>query len=107
MQPPNWDKEAERLHDAVQGLGTDEACIVRVLARFTNKQRQRLLKAYKERFHEVRTETASWATFCQYSQTCIQNYVKLLYLLLLKEERILKKMYGVRHRFPLCEDYSS
>ncbi|XP_078349458.1 annexin A13-like isoform X3 [Oculina patagonica] len=52
MGPPNWEKEADRLHDAVQGLGTDEACIVRVLARFTNKERQRLLKAYRERYLE-------------------------------------------------------
>ncbi len=61
MGPPNWEKEADRLHDAVQGLGTDEACIVRVLARFTNKERQRLLKAYRERYLEVRTKTVSWA----------------------------------------------
>jgi len=51
-QIPNWDKEADRLHDAVSGLGTDEDCVVRILARFTNKQRKRLLKAYKERFNE-------------------------------------------------------
>ncbi|KAJ7358848.1 Annexin A6 [Desmophyllum pertusum] len=49
---PHWDKEADRLHEAVQGLGSDEVSIVRVLARFTNKQRHRLLKEYRERFHE-------------------------------------------------------
>ena len=53
LQPPNWDKEADHLHDAVQGLGTDEVCIVTVLARFTNRERKRLLQAYTERFHEV------------------------------------------------------
>lgn len=54
LQPPNWDKEADRLYDAVRGQGTDEVCVVRILARFTNKQRKRLLQAYTERFHEVR-----------------------------------------------------
>lgn len=54
LQPLNWDKEADRLYDAVRGQGTDEVCVVRILARFTNKQRKRLLQAYTERFHEVR-----------------------------------------------------
>lgn len=53
LQPPDWDKEAEHLHDAVRGQGSDEVCIVRILARFTNRQRKRLLQTYKERFHEV------------------------------------------------------
>lgn len=53
LQPPNWDKEADQLQDAMRGQGTDEVCIVKILARFTNRQRKRLLQAYKERFHEV------------------------------------------------------
>lgn len=53
-EPPNWDKEADRLRDAIQGLGTDEISIVRVLARFTNRQRRKLLRVYKERFNEVK-----------------------------------------------------
>lgn len=60
MGLPHWDKEADRLHEAVQGLGSDEVSIVRVLARFTNKQRHRLLKEYRERFHEVRKTLISW-----------------------------------------------
>lgn len=52
LQPPIWDKEADHLHDAVRGQGTDEVCIVRILARFTNRQRKRLLQEYTERFHE-------------------------------------------------------
>lgn len=51
-QIPNWDKEADWLRGAVNDLGTDEVCIVRMMARFTNKQRQKLLKVYKERFNE-------------------------------------------------------
>lgn len=51
-EPPNWDKEADVLRDAFQGLGTDEMSIVRVLARFTNRQRRKLLGVYKERFNE-------------------------------------------------------
>ena len=54
MQIPNWDKEADRLHDSIKGLGTDELCIVRILSRFTHKERKKLLKAYKERFNNVR-----------------------------------------------------
>ena len=54
MQIPQWDKEAERLHDAVKGAARDDVYIVRILARFTNKQRKKLLKAYKEQFNEVR-----------------------------------------------------
>ena len=54
LQPPNWDKEVDQLYDAVRGQGTDEVCIVKILARFTNRQRKRLLQAYKERFHKVR-----------------------------------------------------
>ena len=53
-EPPNWDKEADRLRDAIQGLGTDEISIVRVLARLTNRQRRKLLRVYKERFNEVK-----------------------------------------------------
>lgn len=53
LQPPNWDKEADQLQDAMRGQGTEEVCIVKILARFTNRQRKRLLQAYKERFHEV------------------------------------------------------
>lgn len=51
-EPPNWDKEAGRLRDAIRGLGTDEISIVRVLARLTNRQRRKLLRVYKERFNE-------------------------------------------------------
>lgn len=53
LQPPNWDKEADHLHDAMRGNDTDEVCIVKILARFTNRQRKRLLQAYTERFNEV------------------------------------------------------
>ena len=53
-EPPNWDKEADRLRDSIQGLGTDEISIVRVLARLTNRQRRKLLRVYKERFNEVK-----------------------------------------------------
>ena len=53
-EPPNWDKEAGRLRDAIRGLGTDEISIVRVLARLTNRQRRKLLRVYKERFNEVK-----------------------------------------------------
>lgn len=55
LQPPNWDKEVDQLQDAMRGQGTDEVCIVKILAKFTNRQRKRLLQAYKERFHEVGT----------------------------------------------------
>lgn len=50
-QIPQWEKEADRMHEAVQN--TDEVSIVRVLARFTNKQRRKLLKTYKEKFDAV------------------------------------------------------
>lgn len=49
-QIPQWGKEADRMHEAVQK--TDEVSIVRVLARFTNKQRTKLMKTYKEKFDE-------------------------------------------------------
>lgn len=62
----NMDKEAGRLHDAVKGLGTDETCIVRILAKFTNKGRKRLLKAYKDRFNEVSKTTYSKREFFCY-----------------------------------------
>ena len=51
-QIPQWDKEAARLREAVES--SDEVSIVRVLARFTNKQRKKLIKIYKENFNEVR-----------------------------------------------------
>ena len=51
-QIPQWDKEAAGLREAVQS--SDEVSIVRVLARFTNKQRKKLIKIYKENFNEVR-----------------------------------------------------
>ena len=60
------DKEAGRLHDAVKGLGTDETCIVRILAKFTNKGRKRLLKAYKDRFNEVSKTTYTKREFFCY-----------------------------------------
>lgn len=53
-QIPQWGKEADRMHEAVQK--TDEVSIVRVLARFTNKQRTKLMKTYKEKFDEVSKE---------------------------------------------------
>lgn len=49
-QIPQWDKEAAGLREAVQS--SDEVSIVRVLARFTNKQRKKLIKIYKENFNE-------------------------------------------------------
>ena len=84
LQPPNWDKEADRLHDAVRGLGTDEVCVVRILARFTNKQRKRLLQAYTERFHEVRKTVGRQAGSLKGRQVNSgkeERFLKLFFLL--------------------------
>ena len=74
----NMDKEAGRLHDAVKGLGTDEKCIVRILAKFTSKGRKRLLKAYKDRFNEVsKTTHTKRELFCyptEYIYSCLQKF---------------------------------
>ena len=70
------DKEAGRLHDAVKGLGTDETCIVRILSKFTNKGRKRLLKAYKDRFNEVSKTTYTKREFFCYPSEYIYRYSK-------------------------------
>ena len=72
----NMDKEAGRLHDAVKGLGTDETCIVRILSKFTNKGRKRLLKAYKDRFNEVSKTTYTKREFFCYPSEYIYRYSK-------------------------------
>ena len=54
IQTLQWEKEVDQLHQAVQGLGTDETCIVQVLARLTNKERRKIIKFYRERFEKVR-----------------------------------------------------
>ena len=72
----NMDKEAGRLHDAVKGLGTDETCIVRILAKFTNKGRKRLLKAYKDRFNEASNITYTKREFFCYLSEYIYRYTK-------------------------------
>ena len=72
----NMDKEAGRLHDAVKGLGTDETCIVRILSKFTNKGRKRLLKAYKDRFNEVSKTTYTKREFFCYPSEYIYRYRK-------------------------------
>lgn len=50
---PQWELEATRLYEAKKGLGTDEDTITGVLARFRNRERQKLLKVYKEKYDEV------------------------------------------------------
>ena len=72
----NMDKEAGRLHDAVKGLGTDETCIVRILSKFTNKGRKRLLKAYKDRFNEVSKTTYTKREFFCYPSEYMYRYSK-------------------------------
>lgn len=75
LQPPNWDMEADQLQDAMRGQGTDEVCIVKILARFTNRQRKRLLQAYKEQFHEDLTTVLE----SEFSGTAKEVVTALLY----------------------------
>ncbi|XP_020619090.1 annexin A13-like isoform X1 [Orbicella faveolata] len=75
LHPPNWDKEADHLHDAVRGQGSDGVCIVRILAKFTNRQRKRLLQAYTERFHEDLTTVME----SEFSGTAKEVVTVLLY----------------------------
>ncbi|XP_069754121.1 annexin A6 [Narcine bancroftii] len=47
MKPPAV-HDAKELRDAIEGLGTDENCVIEILASRNNKQIHELTKAYKE-----------------------------------------------------------
>ncbi|XP_048384230.1 annexin A1a [Stegostoma tigrinum] len=42
--------DADQLHDAIWGLGTDEDCLVEILVSRSNKEIKDIIKAYKEEF---------------------------------------------------------
>ena len=41
------EKDAEALRNAMKGMGTDEAAIIKIIANRTNAQRQKIKEAYK------------------------------------------------------------
>ena len=44
------EKDAEALRNAMKGIGTDEAAIIKIIANRTNAQRQQIKQAYKTAF---------------------------------------------------------
>jgi hypothetical protein len=60
------DEDAERLHKAMDGLGTDEDTILDIIIKKSNAQRQTLKKKYKEKYNKVRFQ---WHVFVINSQT--------------------------------------
>ena len=48
------DEDAEKLHKAMDGLGTDEDVILDIIIKKSNAQRQALKKKYKEKYKKVR-----------------------------------------------------
>ena len=53
LGPALWRNEAECLHKAVSGLGTDEELIIKILVGHSNKERQVILKHYETIYKEV------------------------------------------------------
>ena len=49
----NAEQDAEVLHGAMKGLGTDEECIINVVCYRSNPQRQEICSAYKTMFGKV------------------------------------------------------
>jgi len=56
----NAEQDAEVLHKATKGLGTDEEAITNTLCYRTNTQRQQVVAAYKTMFGKV---GVSWVCF--------------------------------------------
>lgn len=52
----NAEQDAEVLHGAMKGLGTDEESIINVVCYRSNPQRQEIVAAYKTMFGKVRTD---------------------------------------------------
>ena len=47
------DKDVEKLHEAMTGLGTDEAAVMEVITSKNNEQRQQLRKKFQEKYQKV------------------------------------------------------